>query len=138
MGRRTRAKASEHNQLGVTFFQSRSIDLAIEQFIQATKRAPWVATYWLNLGVALLDRGKVDEAKTALDKSLKLNPQSQSAYFHLGQIHTKRGDDASSREAYLKVIDLNSSTDLARRARELTEGRCPHLIVQSEASTKGT
>jgi len=127
MARRTRGKASEHNQLGVSFFQSGSLDLAIEQFTRATKRAPRVATYWLNLGVALLDRGELDQAKTVLEKSLKLNPQSQSVYFHLAQIHTERGDDSSARAAYLKVIDLDPRTHLAQRARELTEGWRPHL-----------
>ncbi len=123
--------ARQYNQLGVTFFESRALDLAIEQFTRATRRAPWVPTYWLNLGVALLDRGDVNEAKSALDKSLKLNPQSQSAYFHLAQIHAKRGDDLPARAAYQKVIDLDSSTHLARRALELAEGCCPQLIAQS-------
>ena len=129
--------ARQHNQLGVTFFESGALVLAIEQFTRAARRAPWVPTYWLNLGVALLDRGDVNEAKIALDKSLKLNPQSQSAYFYLAQIHSKRGDDLSARAAYQKVIDLDSSTHLARRALELTKGRCPQLITQSKPSRDG-
>jgi Flp pilus assembly protein TadD len=115
---RKRVTASQHNQLGVTFFQSGAVDLAIEQFTRATKRAPWVATYQLNLGVALLERGEVDEAAAALERCLKLNPQSQSAYFHLAQIHTKHGDKLSARAAHLKVIDIDPETHFARRARE--------------------
>lgn len=126
-----RVTARQRNQLGVTFFESGALDLAIEQFTCATRRAPWIATYWLNLGVALLDRGEVEQAKTALEKSLKLNPQNQSTYFHLAQIHTKRGDYSSAKAAYLKVIGLDSSTHLARRARELTEGWHPQLFTQS-------
>jgi len=129
MSSRKRATARQHNQLGVTFFQSGAIDLAIEQFTRATKRAPWMATYWLNLGVALLDRGEVEQAETALKKSLELDPGSQSTYFHLAQLHSKRGDRSSANAAYLKVIELNAHSYLAQRARELTEGWHPKLRI---------
>jgi tetratricopeptide (TPR) repeat protein len=135
---RKRVTAPQHNQLGVTFFQSGSLDLAIEQFTRATKRAPWVATYWLNLGVAFLDRGEVNEAEAALEKCLKLKPQNQSAYFHRAQIHTKRGDDSSAKAAYEKVIDLDSTTHLARRAHELLKGWRPQVIVGRKAARTGT
>lgn len=127
---RKRATARQHNQLGVTFFQSGAVDLAVEQFTRAIKSAPGVGTYWLNLGVALLDRGDLDRATTALEKSSHLNPKSQSTYFHLAQIHTKRGEALAAREAYLKVIELDSQTYFAQRARELTEGRIPKVIVR--------
>lgn len=124
-----RATARQSNQLGVTFFQSGALELAIEQFMRATKRAPWVPTYWLNLGVALLERGAVNEAEAALERCLNLNPQSQSAFFHFGQIHIKRGDYSSAEASYLKVIELDPSTHLAQRAHEFIEGWRPHLIV---------
>lgn len=128
MARKQNVTARQHNELGVTFFQSGALDLAIEQFRKARKRAPRVATYWLNLGVALLDKAELDEAESVLMQSLKLKPQSQSAYFHLAQLYTRRGDNLSARAMYLKVIDLDSTTYLAQRARELTEGGHPHLI----------
>jgi tetratricopeptide (TPR) repeat protein len=58
----------------VTFYESGAIDLAIEEFRRATKRVPRVATYWLNLGVALLDEDKNEEAESALKRALRLNP----------------------------------------------------------------
>jgi Flp pilus assembly protein TadD len=73
MARKTKAHAFEHNQLGVTFFQSGAIELAIEQFMKATRRAWWVPSYWLNLGVALLDKGELDEAESALMRAIALN-----------------------------------------------------------------
>jgi Flp pilus assembly protein TadD len=97
MARRSRPTAFEHNQLGVSFFQSGAVELAVEQFTRATRRAPWVSSYWLNLGVALLDKGELDEAQAALEHSLRLNPKSQSAHFHLGQLFDKGGRGEGTR-----------------------------------------
>lgn len=86
---RIKGTASQHNQLGVSFYESGAIDLAIEEFRRATKRVPWVATYWLNLGAALLDQAEDEEAESALMRALRLNP-NQSVYYHLAQLHKKR------------------------------------------------
>lgn len=126
--RRTKPRSFSHNQLGVTFFQSGAIELAVEQFTLAKRRAAWVSTYWLNLGVALLEQNELDKAEAALSRALKLNPQSQSAHFHLAQIHTKRGDETAARNAYQQVITLDPLTRFAQRAREHNEGWRPRLI----------
>lgn len=129
MGRRTKANASEHNRLGATFFQCGAVDLAIEQFTLAAKRAPWISSYWLNLGVALLDKGLLVEAESALERAISLNPESQSAYFHLAQLNKKRGDEAAVRRAYEKAIELGPHTYLAQRSREYLEGWRPSIIT---------
>src|SRR2546426_7159270 len=129
MARRTKARGFEHNQLGVTFFQSGAIELAIEQFTKATRRAWWVSSYWLNLGVALLGKGELDEAESALKRAIALNPKSQSAYFHLAQLNKERGDDAAVRSAYHKAIELGPCTHLAQRAREYLAGWRPRIIT---------
>lgn len=132
---RTKAFAFEHNQLGVTFYQSGALDLALDQFKRATKRAPWVASYWINLGVALLDKGLLDDAESALKRAIELNPQNQSAYFHLAQLSDKRNDDAASRGLYQRAIELGPDTHLAQRAREHLEGWKPTIKVKSAPST---
>lgn len=135
MTRRTRAHSFEHNQLGVTFFQSGAVDLAIEQFSLAIKRAPWVPSYWLNLGVALLDKDSLDEAQSALDHALALQPNNQSAYYHLAQLHKRRGNEQAVRSAYAKAVQLNPHTYLADRAREYLEGWRPRIVTQSDSDS---
>jgi tetratricopeptide (TPR) repeat protein len=129
MKRRTKALAFEHNQLGVTFYQSGAIDLALEQFRRATKQAPWVASYWLNLGIALIDKEALEEAESALKRTIALDPHSQSAYFHLAQLYRKWCDGAAVRESYQRAIELGPDTYLARRAREGLEGWRPRFKV---------
>lgn len=130
MVRKTRGTAQEQNQIGVTFFQAGAIDLALEQFKSATKRAPWVASYWLNLGVALLEKKKLDDAQIALERSISLQPKSQGAYYHMAQLYRERGDEETMRVWYQKSIELDPYTYLAQRAREIIEGRRPRIIVE--------
>lgn len=130
---RIKGTASQHNQLGVGFYESGAIDLAIEEFRRATKRDPWVATYWLNLGVALLDKAEDEEAESALRRALRLNPNSHSVYYHLAQLYKKHGDQAATRCAYEKVIELEPHTYLADRAREYLEGWHPRIITPGHA-----
>jgi tetratricopeptide (TPR) repeat protein len=117
MTQRTKALAFEHNQLGVMFYRSGAIDLALDQFKRAARRAPWVASYWLNLGVTLLDKEALEDAESALKRAIELNPQSQSAHFHLAQLHDKRCDSAAVLEYYQRAVELGPDTHLAQRAR---------------------
>jgi len=89
-----------------------------------------------DLGVALLDAGDLDGAEQALRQNLALNPKSQSAYFHLGQLYHLRGDEASSRGTYQKAIELDPHTYLAQRARERVEGWRPRLIIGTGHESK--
>ncbi len=126
---RSHPLARDHNQLGVTFYQSGAIDLALEQFKRATKRAPWVASYWLNLGVALLDGDALDKAESALKRALELNPRSQSAHFHLAQLYEKRCDSQVVSKFYQRTIELRPDSHLAQRARERLEGWRPRFKI---------
>jgi Tfp pilus assembly protein PilF len=128
MARKIIATAFECNQLGVTFFRCGAVDLAIEHFKCATKRAPFVSSYWLNLGVALLEKGILTEAAEALEKAISINPENQSAYFHRAQLHKKFGHEVSVRCNYEKVIEIKSDTRLAQLAREYLEGWRPRII----------
>jgi tetratricopeptide (TPR) repeat protein len=123
MARKQRATAGEYNRLGVTFFESGAVDLALEQFRLATKRAPWVSSYWLNLGVALLEKNQQNEAESALEKAIKLDPRCQAAFYYLAQLYKRRGDKNAMRDAYSKVIAMDPHTYLADRAREYLEDR---------------
>jgi tetratricopeptide (TPR) repeat protein len=132
--RRTKAHSFEHNQLGVTFFQSGAVHLAIEQFRLAIKRAPGVPSYWLNLGIALLDSDVLDEAQSALERAIKLQPDNQSAYYHLAQLYKKLGDELAVQSAYKRAIEINPHTYLADRACEYLENWHPRIVTSIGAN----
>jgi hypothetical protein len=61
VSRRRRARGFEHNQLGVTFYRSGALDLAIEQFELATRRAPWVFILLAQSRHRLAQQGRLGE-----------------------------------------------------------------------------
>lgn len=71
MARRTKkATVAEQLRLGVFFYRSGSYDLAIEQFLAASKRAPNTPNVWLNLGAVYIDKSELAKAKIALERAL--------------------------------------------------------------------
>lgn len=55
-----------------------------------------VAFSHYNLGIALFDQGKIDEAISSYKRTLTINPQHEKAHFSLGYAYLKKGmlDDA--------------------------------------------
>jgi Flp pilus assembly protein TadD len=127
--RNQRATAYDHLQLGVIFYRSKSYDLAIEQFQLARKQAPHSVNVWNNLAVAYMDKGELENARSALQRALKLNPRYASAHFHLGQLYDKLGNNQRARECYMKVIEFDEHGELGRRARERVEGFQPKVVL---------
>ena len=71
MARRTKkATVAEQLRLGVFFYRSGIYDLAIEQFLAASKRAPNTPNVWLNLGAVYIDKSELAKAKIALERAL--------------------------------------------------------------------
>jgi superkiller protein 3 len=126
--RSKRATAAEHCRLGLFFYRSGNYDLAIEQFIAASKKAPRAPNVWLNLGVVYIDKGDLVKAMVALEKALELKPNYAPAYFHLGQLYDKRGEDEKASECFNRVIELEPRGELSRRARERLEGFHPKIL----------
>ena len=129
MARKTKTpKAADHLQLGAFFYRSGSYDLAIEQFVAASKRAPHLPNVWLNLGVAYIDKGELQKAKESLERALKLKPDYPPAYFHLGVLYERLGDLERARESFNRVIDLDRYGELGRRASEIVGGSFEKVI----------
>jgi tetratricopeptide (TPR) repeat protein len=127
--RNKRPTAADHLQLGVIFYRSRSFDLAIQQFLLASKKAPHAPNVWNNLAVAYIDKGELDKAMLALGRALKLKPDYVSAHFHLGQLFDKRGENEEAVECFNRVIELDPYGELGRRAKERIEGFRPKFVL---------
>jgi tetratricopeptide (TPR) repeat protein len=117
-----RATVAEQLRLGVFFYRRGSLDLAIEQFLAASKRSPHAPNIWLNLGAAYIDKNDLGNAKAALEHALTLKPDYASAFFHLGQLYDKQADAENAFSCFNQVITLEPHGELARRAREQLEG----------------
>jgi tetratricopeptide (TPR) repeat protein len=127
--RSKKASVAEHLRLGVFFYRSGSYDLAIEQFLAASKRAPHTPNVWLNLGATYIDQGELAKAKMALERALRLKPDYGSAFFHLGQLYDEDGDAEKARECFKRVILLEPHSEIGRRAKERVEGFHPRVVL---------
>jgi tetratricopeptide (TPR) repeat protein len=129
MARRTKqATVAEHLRLGVFFYRSGNYDLAIEQFLAASKKAPHTPNVWLNLGASYIDKGELLKAKAALERALGLKPDYASAFFHLGQLYDKQANNEKARGCFERVITLTPHSELGRRARERIDGFHPRVV----------
>lgn len=127
--RRKRATLVEQLRLGAFFFRSGAIDLAIAQFTTATKRAPRLATAWMNLGADYLEKKDLARAEESLQRAIKLRPDFAAAYYHLAQVCEARGKSEEAKQYYQHAAELAQHTDLGRHALELAIGWRPHIYI---------
>jgi tetratricopeptide (TPR) repeat protein len=91
----------------------------------------WMAHY--NLGIALNDRGKTDEAIAHYQQAIELRPGYAEAHYNLGRLLAQKGqlDDAVTH--YKKALETNSNDTEARNNLGVTlfgMGRVDDAIAQ--------
>lgn len=77
-----------------------------EHAIRVTKNN-WLAHN--NLGIALLEKGKVDEAEILIDKALSFSPFYVDALYNRGMIYQKKGQIEQAKAAYEKTLNQDPS-----------------------------
>ncbi len=78
-----------YNDLGLSYYYSRSPELAADTLRKGAKIKPLFQRIWLSLGFVLGSSGNTEEAKSALKKAADLNPNNgvgQEAMRMLNQI----------------------------------------------------
>ncbi len=66
------------------------------------------ATTYADLGTALADQGRRDEARENLERAVALDPRLAGAHLALGNLALQRGDAASAIEGYRRAADLDT------------------------------
>jgi Tfp pilus assembly protein PilF len=98
------------NTLGVVLTQEKKYDEAIGTLTPLANdilyQSPWDA--WGNLGLAYLEKGKVDDAIVALRRSVAAEPRFCVGNYRLGLAFEKKGDLAAAREALSRALDTSS------------------------------
>jgi len=91
----------------------------------AFRRAPHVKEAMLQLGLAELEAGELEEARRRLEAAIALDPTFGEPYYHLGltwlELQTEPRADAEharaeARRAFEKLVSLAPDSPLARRA----------------------
>jgi Flp pilus assembly protein TadD len=141
---------SGFNRLGALYFQSSRYEKGVEAFRRAIALNPDVARLHFNLGGALLRMGRFEEARSALDDSIRIGPAPQ-AYSNLGVAHYLLGRFPEAAAAFQRAADLaprdtrwliylgdalSQIPEQAGRARAAYEAALP--LVTSELSVNPT
>ena len=75
---------------------------------KAIEYKPTESNYYVNLSLAQISDGKVDESRDAIKKAAELNPANAGmAYFNLGATLVNRGQGDAAVEPFKKAIELD-------------------------------
>ena len=79
-------QAEEHLRLGIDFFMTNELEVAIDEFREAARLRPGYADAFHNLGVALAKTGDLKGAIAAWSKAQRLDPHSVAIHYHLSAL----------------------------------------------------
>ena len=111
------------NTLGVTLIHQKKYDEAVAVLDPLAHdilyQSPWDA--WGNLGYAYLEKGKVEDAVTALQRSVSVEPRYCVGNYRLGLAFEKKGELDAARQALSRALETNDPS--CQRLQDAFEAR---------------
>jgi tetratricopeptide (TPR) repeat protein len=98
-----RARAETWLELAALYAQQGRWRSAVETLREFTARFPDVPSGHVNLGVALLEGGRRDEALASLKRAIERDPRHGEAHLWLGRVHLAAGDRAAALEQHREL-----------------------------------
>lgn len=108
--------------LGQMYAQLKLPDRAMEMYRKALEQNPGDRDALVNLGVLLLQQGRVDESIAVLEQARVVDDRFAPTFFNLGLAYEKAGRRSDAMEAYRRafVLDPSGEAAAAERLRVLT------------------
>jgi tetratricopeptide (TPR) repeat protein len=103
-------------ELGLVHARSAQWDKAEEAFRAEAKRQPGNAEAAYRFGAALLQQGKVHEARAELERADRLQPDMPETLYLLGKAASLDADLPLAEKSWTRVIALEKETSLAAQA----------------------
>src|SRR5215469_2660036 len=117
-----------HNALANAYNKSGQVDKAVAEYTQVAQMDPsGAATAYFNIGVVNYNANKTDDAVTAFDKSIQLDPNRADAYYYKGMALLNKatlGKDGKyspapgTVEAFQKYLELKPDGANAQTAKD--------------------
>jgi hypothetical protein len=102
----TPADANTHNIRGLVLDEMGSMVEAERAFRAAAELAPTRAVFQGNLGMALAENGRPDEALAVLSLAATLDARLVYVHVALGDLHRRKGDEAAARREYGRALEI--------------------------------
>src|ERR1700689_2016388 len=99
----TLLQAIRENSLGLALMDRHDFPGALGRFQTACVMNPDSDAGCLNMGIALLNMGRYDDARMVLAKSVELDPQSARAWYNVGLLEKALGQADTASEDFQKV-----------------------------------
>ena len=109
------ARARAHTELGAAYLQQNKLEIALDEFMQATKIDPNYALAYNGLGLVQSALGEDVEAEASFKKSIQLQPTSSESHNNYGSFLCARKRYDESIAQFLDAIKnpLYSTPNLA-------------------------
>jgi tetratricopeptide (TPR) repeat protein len=104
--------------LGRAYYHKKEYLLSEKYYIGALDKKPNFAVALQGLGKTYISMGKIPEALAALESAVKAAPEFAQAYFNLGEAYQLSRRYKKARDAYNKVISLESEASLVLKAQK--------------------
>jgi tetratricopeptide (TPR) repeat protein len=100
-------QAVRENTIGLALMDRRDYATALGRFQTACVMNPASDIGCLNMGIALLNMRRYDDARQILEKSVERDPQNARAWYNLALVARATGDPATSRDDFQKVAAID-------------------------------
>jgi tetratricopeptide (TPR) repeat protein len=114
-------KSTALNQLGLVLWDLGEAQAAADAFSQSANLSEQISGANLNLGIALFQAGRNDEAEVALNNVLGENPGNETAIAILGMIELRKRNWAGATKELSKAANINPGSPAAQNALALAE-----------------
>ena len=122
--------ASTHNIRGLVLDQMGAMAEAERAFRAAADLAPTRAVFQGNLGMALAESGRREEALAALSLAATLDPRLVYVHVALGDLHRRKGDEPGARREYGRGLEILRES-MAERPFDVVSWRYLARLQQS-------
>ncbi|HXV63046.1 MAG TPA: tetratricopeptide repeat protein [Vicinamibacteria bacterium] len=103
------------------FSRAEDKEKAVTYYRRAAEIQPQDAVVYFNLGLALFDLERLDDAVGAFERTLSLDSRFADAHYMLANIHVRNRDLERARASYEKFLELAPDSPNAEAARTALE-----------------
>jgi len=128
--------------LGNAYQRNKNLNKAIQNFEDAISVAPSYFLSYNNLGAALAEAGRLDDAEKYLKKALRLEPSYPQTLYGLGLVKQYKKEYEKSKYYFQEALKLSADNYFLReqinnRLREITKETNVDIIKSSSISIQG-
>lgn len=98
---------------------NRFFDKAIENYKIYLVKKPDDPDALVDLGICYNDLGNLDDARSYMERAVKVSPKHLLGHFNLGIVNLRAGDLKAANDWFKKTVALSPNSEIGQRAQQL-------------------